>query len=421
MDSGAALRRGGRVHLVGAGGVGMAGLAFLLKARGCEVSGCDLRANRLTDWLRREGIEVALGHDPRHAERADWLVRSTAVPASHPELLRARERGLPVFRRGEVLPALLEGRTGIAVAGSHGKTTTVAMIAQVLDCGYFVGGEIADRPGVARDGDPLAVEADESDGTLAGYEPDFSAILNVDYDHMEHHASEAAFVGCFERLIERTRERVFYRADDPILRRLCEGRARCEPFRFPDPPLDLPLPGDHNQWNAAAARAVCRCRMDDAQIARRLARVAPVRRRFETISEAGGVRVVADYAHHPTEIAALVRAARSFRPRRLLALFQPHRHTRTRALGAAFPPAFEGVDELWIVPVYAASERPVEGGRSADLIRRFPAARRPHAAESPEAARREIEATARPGDWILVVGAGDVYERWQGANGGGAT
>lgn len=407
------IRQGGHVHLMGIGGIGMAGVAWLLKERGLRVSGCDLQSNRQTEWLSRHGIPIAFDHDEAHiSDDVDWLIRSTAVTVSHPELRRAIEKGIPVSRRGEVLPALMRDRICIAVSGTHGKTTTTSMIAQILDCGYCVGGEIAGVEGVARDGDIMVVEADESDGTVAGYTPDFAVITNIEYDHMEHHASEAAFVGCFEQLIRNTRQKIFYRMDDPICGRLCANNPRCEPFAYPELSLPVYLPGRHNQWNAAAAMSVSRMWKGETEIRDALQQVKPVRRRFETVCEGGGIRIVSDYAHHPTEIAALIHTAQELKPKRLLAVFQPHRYTRTRALGPDFPPSFEGLDKLWLVPVYAASEKPIEGGTSKDLLARFPDRWQPKVQYCPtlDSAWSDIQSQLEPGDLLLIIGAGDIEQ-----------
>ncbi len=405
------IQKGGHVHLIGIGGIGMAGLAFLLKERGFTVSGCDLQENRQTAHLRKCEIQVFLGHAEGHVSGAiDWLIRSTAVPDTHPEVRRAQELGIPVSRRGEVLPALMRDRTCIAVSGTHGKTTTTAMIAQVLGCGYCVGGEIASIEGVAKDGKTMVVEADESDGTLVGYTPDFALITNIEYDHMEHHASEADFIGCFEQLIENTTQRVYYCADDPVAVQLCSGNPKCEPFSFPASRIPLPLPGNHNQWNAAAALAVSRHWKTEDEIFQALENMKPIRRRFETVFEGGGIRFVSDYAHHPTEISALVQTAQELEPKRLLAVFQPHRYTRTLALGAGFPASFEGVEKLWLVPVYAASEQPLEGGTTKDLMAHFSKdwKGRLFGFQTLETAWADIQSDLRAGDLLLVVGAGDI-------------
>jgi UDP-N-acetylmuramate--alanine ligase len=407
------IKRGGHVHLMGIGGIGMAGVAWLLKERGLKVSGCDLKFNRQTEWLSIKGIPVVLGHHDSHiTDNVDWLVRSTAVSDTHPEVHSAQQRGIPVSRRGEVLPALMRDRICIAVSGTHGKTTTTAMIAQVLQCGYCVGGEIVGFEGVAKDGEIMVVEADESDGTVAGYTPDYAVITNIEYDHMEHHASEAAFIGCFEKLIQNTSKKVFFREDDPISRKLCSSKSRCEPFDYPTSPLPLPLPGKHNQWNAAAAMAVAGMWKHPDEILGALARIKPVRRRFETVWEGRGFRVVSDYAHHPTEIAALIQTARELKPARLLGVFQPHRYTRTLALGPDFPASFEGLEHLWLVPVYAASEQPVEGGTTEDLANRFSAEweARITCCSSLGDVWSDIRSRLRAGDLLLIIGAGDIEQ-----------
>ncbi len=320
------------------------------------------------------------------------------------------ELGIPVSRRGEVLPALMRDRTCIAVSGTHGKTTTTAMIAQVLGCGYCVGGEIVGIEGVARDGAIMVVEADESDGTVAGYTPDIAVITNIEYDHMEHHDSEADFIGCFEQLIQNTKDKVYYCGDDPIAQRICSTHPTCESFPYPAPRIPLPLPGNHNQWNAAAALAVCRNWLNDDEIGQAMGNLQPIRRRFETVYEEGGIRIVSDYAHHPTEIAALIQTAQELKPKRLLGIFQPHRYTRTLALGNDFPSSFQGVEKLWLVPVYAASEQPINGGTTKDLMDRFPVEWNAHLnySESLKAAWSDIQPQLRTGDLLLIIGAGDI-------------
>jgi UDP-N-acetylmuramate--alanine ligase len=407
------IQKKGRVHFIGAAGIGMAGIAFLLKERGFSVSGCDVQENRQTDWLRNNDIEIFTGHDEGHiTEHIDWLVRTTAVPDTHPEVRRAKALGIPVSRRGEVLPALMRDRTCIAIAGTHGKTTTTAMIAQVLGCGYCIGGEIPGIDGVAKDAPLMVVEADESDGTVAGYTPDYSVITNIEYDHMEHHASEADFIGCFERLVRNTKEKIFYCADDPIASRLCSGNQKCEPFVLLEDPIQLPIPGRHNQWNAAAAMAVCKSWKSETEIRQALASIRPIRRRFETVFEGEGIRIVSDYAHHPTEVAALVQTALDLNPKRVLGIFQPHRYTRTLALGAAFPASFEGLERLWLVPVYAASEQPINGGTTKDLMAHFPVGweKRIHYFEGLEPAWADIRSELRAGDLLLIIGAGDIEQ-----------
>ena len=437
---------GAAVHLAGICGIGMAGVAVLLKDRGFRVTGCDASPNTLAPWLRSRGIEVAQGHDPAHI-RPDtaWVIRSAAVPAEAPEMRAARDRGLPVFARGEVLPALLAGQRSVAVAGTHGKTTTTSFIAQILtgagrDPSFCIGGEVAPLGGCAGigRGGLLVVEADESDGTLSLYHPDIAVITNIEFDHMEHFASVEAFEGVFGAVVSQARERVIYCLEDPRARRVCGGSPRGLAYGFEAgaalQAVDLelhadrlaytlvrhgraegrsavPAPGRHNAFNSlAAAAAGFELGQSFAEIQAGLSSVQLPRRRFDKFVDRADAVVISDYAHHPTEVAALVRTALQGEPRRTLAVFQPHRYTRTLALGADFPPAFAGVDELVLAPVYAASEAPLTGGSVWDLYAHFRAAGWEHVAvaSSLTNAWEHLRAQLRHGDRLLVVGAGDV-------------
>ncbi|MFC1468095.1 UDP-N-acetylmuramate--L-alanine ligase [Verrucomicrobiota bacterium] len=408
------------VHMLGIGGIGMAGLARLLQQRGCDVSGCDAQANRQTQWLESHGVSVSIGHDAAHiSSEIDWVIRTTAVPDSHPEVIAAKEQRIPVLRRGEVLPALLRGRRTIAVSGTHGKTTTSSLIAQVLrfcgvDCGWCIGGEVPGLDGVAGDGPVMVVEADESDGTAALYSPEIAVITNIEYDHMEHHASEESFVDVFRSFAAQS-EKVIYCAEDRIASEVCQSLEKSGGYRLDAECVipDFALPGRHNLLNAQAVRSVASALgVDDDPVLQALGRVKAPLRRFEVISQERGITVVSDYAHHPTEIRCLIESAQSYHPQRILALFQPHRYTRTLALGADFPPAFEGVNELWLAPVYAASESPIAGGTTEDLCGRFSAEwrHRLHYVTSLEQAWGEIQRQLRPGDLFLIIGAGDVVK-----------
>jgi len=398
-----------RIHMIGIGGIGMAGLAFLLQERGHRVTGCDRQANRQTAWLIQKGVPVVIGEDPDHLNGAEWVIRSTAVPEDHPEVRAAR---VPVSRRGEVLPELLRDRLTIAVSGTHGKTTTTSLIAQILDCGYCIGGEVPGLDGVSRDGEIMVVEADESDGTVALYHPDIAVITNIEYDHMEHHASAEAFEACFLRFAENTKEKIIYCMEDPAAHRLFKAHPKAVPYGLQGlhSGVHVSLPGRHNRLNAAAAVEVCRPWKPEEEILRCLGRIQPVRRRFERVFE-GGYTVISDYAHHPTEIRTLVRTAReTLHPRRLLGVFQPHRFTRTKALLHDFPPAFQGLDQLWLVPVYAASELPLKGGTAEDLLNAFPDAEknRIKTFDSLDSAWQDVKSQLRTGDVLLIIGAGDI-------------
>lgn len=433
----------GSVHLLGIGGVGMAALALHLQARGHRVSGCDTKANRVTRWLESHGICVAIGHDPAHVQPGvQWVVRTPAVHETEPELVAARAAGLPVFSRGVVLPALLRGRAAVAVAGSHGKTTTSAMLTHLLRAtgrpvSYAVGGEVDETGAVAAavaEG-PIVVEADESDGTLALYEAERAIVTNVELDHVDYFRDETALHACFARFVARTRGSVWYCADDPGAVRVAArhpracsygigpaARLRAEDIReeglgiaarilrdgAPLGDLALRVPGRTNLLDALGALGVALdWGVPFTEAAQALLGFRAVRRRFDIVAHAGGRWVVSDYAHHPTEIRALIAQARRLRGRRLLAIFQPHRYTRTAALGPAFPAAFEGVDELVLVPVYAASETPVPGGTSGDLAAHF-RGQSVRLAQSLLEAWDTMRKKWREGDVLLVIGAGDV-------------
>ncbi len=442
-----ALARGGAVHCMGIGGVGVAGLARLLAARGFRVTGCDTASNRLTQSLEAAGIPVAAGHDSAHLHPApDWLIRTAAVPETHPEVCAAARAGVPVSARGEALAAVVGASRGVAVCGTHGKTTTTAMAVQAfraagLDPSFCIGGEVDALGGVAGIGasDWLVVEADESDGTLALYEPAVTVVTNVDFDHMEHFGGVGEFHAVFESVVAQTRESVCFGRDDAAATRIAGRRPGAIGFGF-DPASDiraenrrvdglaqefdviafgacvgrvrLPVPGRHNVLNAlGAVAAAWAAGAAPGPVLESLSRFCPARRRLEMFHDGGGIRVFSDYAHHPSEIRALLDAVREgFRYTRLIGVFQPHRYTRTLALGPQFPPAFDGMDRLVLVPVYAASESPLEGGTSTDLLAAFRRHGGVHVdpADSLESAWKTLRADLRPGDLLLVIGAGDV-------------
>jgi UDP-N-acetylmuramate--alanine ligase len=451
------------VHLLGAGGVGMAGLAALLHARGLPVSGCDLSETRFVSWLQGRGISVEQGHSPAHLNPSvSWVVRSSAVPETIDELRAARARGLPVLLRGEVLATLIDFyATSIAVSGTHGKTTTTGFIAQMLHHAgrhpaWCIGGEIPALGGIAGHGtgDCIVVEADESDGTLVHYAPSIALVTNVEFDHMEHFADVDAFEACFHTFMRQARAGVVFCADDPGASRLT-ARLRDTPvppailtYGFNSDadisatePVDqpngqtfdllfhgkscgtvlLPAPGRQHAQNALGAAAVAfLLGLSADEIRHGLHHVQLPRRRMETIAARVGITVISDYAHHPTEIAAVVRTALRLPHRRLVAVYQPHRYTRTRALAKDFPRAFAGLDDLVLTPVYAASESPLRGGSVWDLYAQFRAPLgpppspdglaipAPRVAASTAHAWHALRGELSDGDVLLVLGAGDI-------------
>jgi len=437
----------GGVHLMGVAGVGMAGLAAQLHWIGFDVTGCDLKESPFSEWARRQGVEIFAGHSQKHlSEELKAVVRSTAVPADHPELLAAEDLELPVLRRGNLLAAIVNACGSVAVAGTHGKTTTAAMLAQVLrgagmDAGFFVGAMVDRLQGASGFGSDIFVaEADESDGTLACYRPERAILTNADIDHLEHYDGEDSLWNCFRDFVSQTRKNVVYNYDDLRAREIASSAGSSLGYGFlegadvrgadyrqsahscefklllPDgaeEPIELPVAGIFNASNALAVCAFCSSiGIDSETIARELALYRPPRRRFEHVARVDGVEVYMDYSHHPTEIKALLQSVQEMEFNRLVAVFQPHRYTRTLALAAQFPAAFHAVDRLVLAPVFAASEEAVEGGSSRDLLRRFEEDPEIDAvlSEDLEHAWRLARDFAQAGDLLLLIGAGDIEQ-----------
>jgi len=432
------------VHMSGIGGVGMAGLALLLQARGVPVSGCDMHPGPFAEGLRAAGIPVSAKHVLPFAQHSPaWVIRSAAVRMEQPDLQEALSLGIPVFRRGEILPVLVkDAKRSVAVAGTHGKTTTSTLIAQLLhrlDPAWCIGGVSAQYPMPGGTGaGPLVVEADESDGTLARYISDVALVTNVDFDHMEHFDSISDFEACFAAFLGQARDHVVYCADDvraTSLSRCCGRTALGYGFSdgalvrgawtgkremmvtFPDGQetrITLPptLPGQHNALNLLGSLAVCHVMgVPEHTWTPEIPALCLPARRFEVVADGCGIQIVTDYAHHPVEIKAVIEMARELHKGRLLAVFQPHRYSRTLALMQDFPAAFDGVDQLVLTPVYAASEKPLAGASAADLLAQFRATGFGcHAvlASGLEEAANMICEQMSAGDLILVIGAGDI-------------
>ena len=388
----------------------MAGLAVLLRARGCEVSGCDLKETLRTKWLGSQGIRVFIGHSPEHLAIADEVIVTPAVSPAEGELLRARARSIPVRCRGEVLAELVNGSDGIAVCGSHGKTTTATWIAKLLlalgeNVSWCIGGETgsfpvagtrqSDSPAIRQSVNPLVVEADESDGTLALYRAKTLVVNKCEYDHPDHFTTEADYFACYERAKQPAGEVIE-----------AEGLGGLEGLE------GLGGLAPHNRTNARAAVEVALRRGHSIEsIAKALPAVVAELpdRRFQKIAE--GVYI--DYGHHPTDMKCAVQMARARCQGRLRVLFQPHRYSRTKALLGDFPAAFDGADEVVLCPTYAAFEQPVEGGDVADLYAacRAQGVRGLYLARSCEEAWTHAKRSAASGDLTLVLGAGDIVNR----------
>ena len=379
----------------------MAGIAFLLKKAGHEVSGCDLHESPRTRWLEKNGISVAAGHSPSHVTPdIDECIFTPAVPKDNPEFAAASAAPCAVRYRGEVLADLFNAADGIAVCGTHGKTTTATFIAKLLralgdDPSWCIGGETGDMPVAGVGSGPFVVEADESDGTLALYRARTLVVTSLDYDHPDHFKTYDDYLACYRTAMDAAGEVIESSAlltdDWPEIR-----------------PLVL---GEHNVRNARTAVEVALRRghsREEILAALPAALAALPDRRFEQILPG----IFTDYAHHPAEIACAISMARSLNPKRLRVIFQPHRYSRTRALLDEFPPAFSGVDELILVPVYAAFEKPVPGGDIADLylaVRESPSTTNPPIlARNAEEAWKHMHLTREPGDVVILLGAGDL-------------
>jgi len=435
-----------RVHFVGIGGAGMSAIAKVLLERGFEVSGSDLKRSRAATMLEAMGVAVHLGHEASLVDGADVVVISSAIPPRNPELLRANATGIEVMTRGAALAALLNDLKSIVVAGTHGKTTTTSMIVSVMhavgrDPTYLVGGGLNDVGTNARHGrDELAVaEADESDGSFLLLTPHIAVVTNIEADHLDHWGSFDAIADGFLSWLGAVDQggAVVVPQDDEVLRHyeLSAGVSRVtfgpggdvvarnvEPdasgMRFTlvrgdsAAPVALRVPGRHNVANALAAAAAClQVGLSVESIARGLGEYRGVERRFQIRGEFDGVTIIDDYAHHPTEVRATLEAARGGPYKRVVAVFQPHRFSRTQALHLDFGASFDDADRIVITNVYGAGEQPVPGV-TGKLISDAVCAHLPGRAVAYLPHHGELvaylRASSRPGDALLTLGAGDI-------------
>ena len=437
-----------RVHLIGVAGSGMSGLAALLLELGHHVSGSDRVDSAEVRRLQTLGLDFHCPHDARHVHDARVVIYSSAIKAGNPAFDEARRLGKFLVRRAEALAALMQGRRGIIVAGMHGKTTTSAMAAHVLRAGglrpsHYVGAEIPILGTNAhwdRGGEYFVAEGDESDGTVALFEPEHTILLNVEEEHLDHYADLAAIEAVFRRLLDSTRGGTIYCVDDPNTTRLCEGRpgavsfgASCRAdYRFDrlrtqnfQSSFDvyrrgellgeavLNVPGRHNVSNATSVIALAlELGVNFSNVAAALETFRGARRRFEFRHRTARYAVVDDYGHHPSEIAATLATARAVHDGRVVVVFQPHRYTRTKALSAQFGRAFRQADHVVVSEVYAASEAPIEGVSGQLIVDAM--SHEGHAGGTFEPTFRRLAARAgallAPGDLLLSLGAGNVHE-----------
>ncbi|MFK4729181.1 UDP-N-acetylmuramate--L-alanine ligase [Agromyces mediolanus] len=437
----------GNVHFVGIGGSGMSGIARLMLGDGHRVTGSDVRDSANVQALRELGADIAIGHDAANLrDDVDTVVVTGALWQDNPEYQLALERGVPVLHRSQALAALIGGRRLVSVAGAHGKTTSTGMIVTgLLALGArpnFVNGGVIEGLGVsaaAGDGELFVVEADESDGSFLLYDTSVALITNVDPDHLDHYGSREAFEQAFVDFADRARELVVISSDDAGALRVTErlahanvvtfGEAEGATVRVHDIETDGPVafalsyagseyrarlrvPGRHNAINAAGAFAVLVGLGFDPQLALDgIAGFAGTGRRFELHGVVGGVSVYDDYAHHPTEVAAALAAARTVvGAGRIIAVHQPHTYSRTQAFAKEFAEVLEQyADETVVLDVYGAREDPVPGVTGALVSERFDDAERVAFIADWQAAADHTAQIARDGDFVITLGCGDVY------------
>jgi UDP-N-acetylmuramate--alanine ligase len=443
------------IHFVGIGGAGMSGIAEVLVNLGYQVSGSDLARSGATDRLAALGARIEIGHDAGHIEGADAVVVSTAVRSDNPEVLAARRLRVPIVPRAVMLAELMRLKQGIAIAGTHGKTTTTSLVASVLAAGgldptFVIGGRLTSAGANARlgTGDFIVAEADESDASFLNLLPVIEVVTNIDADHMDTYGHD--FARLKQAFIEFTHRLPFYGiavlcVDDPNVREILpfvskpvirygfaadaqvrgvnvfarDGKMYFTAMREDAPPLDIVLnmPGTHNVQNALAAIAIAtELEVDDAEIQRALAEFTGVGRRFQRygdveIAAGGHYALVDDYGHHPVEMAATIAAARgAFPDRRLVLAFQPHRYTRTRDCFEDFVNVLSSVDALVLTEVYAAGEAPIVAADGRALARAVRVAGKvePVFVDTVDDVPQALAAFVHDGDVVITMGAGSI-------------
>ncbi|MBD8500791.1 UDP-N-acetylmuramate--L-alanine ligase [Paenibacillus arenosi] len=438
------------IHFIGIGGYGMSAIARVMLEMGYTVTGSDVAKQELTDKLEKKGATIHIGHDERYVQGSDVVVYSTACPKDNVERVAAKERNIPVLHRSEMLARLLNAKKGIAVAGAHGKTTTSSMIALVLErCGvdptFIIGGEVTNLGTNAKAGksDYVVAEADESDGTFLAYYPNIAVVTNIEADHLENYG------GDFERLkqayvqflsqVEESGAAVLC-SDDPIVKEMIPavrsnivtyGVEQGADYQAVDIEADdrqmfftvkrgdqvlgrveLSVPGQHNVLNAMATLVVCmQAGVPFEEAAAAITEFTGAKRRYQIIGQANDITVVDDYAHHPTEIEATLLAAKAS-GKRIVAVFQPQRYSRTYFLFEQFSRAFGGADEVIITDIYSpAGEKQIEGVNSSKLTEniRELSNSNVHYIPTKEEVVQHLQQSVKPGDIVLTMGAGDIW------------
>lgn len=433
---------------IGIGGIGMGALAALLLDKNFFVSGADLYENQVTHQLRQRGAKIHIGHRRENLVAADFVVISSAIPTDNPELQVARELGIPILLRARLLAQLMEGHEAITIAGAHGKTTTSSMIAHMLKEADFkpttsVGGIVigGSHAGIG-EGKYFVAEVDESDGTFLYFHPTYSVITNMDREHLDHYKDWSSIIKAYEQFIDNTKPQgvLIICGEDQKLKESVQASGKTyKTYGFSkendmvacdvvssqfEQSFDcfyegekvgrftLNIPGRHNILNAMACILMGKLLFIDPEvISKALVRFQGVRRRFEQKAYFNQIRVIDDYAHHPTEIRAVIQTARAMTKGKLYVLFQPHRYSRTKFLFDDFSQCFGGSDLVIVLDVYAASEKPIEGVSSESLASAIKEKSSIDAMYlKKEEAIPHLLNAARPGDMILALGAGDITQ-----------
>jgi UDP-N-acetylmuramate--alanine ligase len=447
----------GPIHFVGIGGIGMSGIAEVLVNLGYTVRGSDVAESANVKRLRENGIAVAIGHDANNVDGADVVVVSSAIKRDNPELVAARTQRLPVVRRAEMLAELMRLKSCIAIAGTHGKTTTTSLVAALLDAGGFdptvINGGIINAYGTnARlgTGDWMVVEADESDGTFLKLPTDIAVVTNIDAEHLDYFKTFDAVQKAFHDFVENV---PFYGfavmcTDHPVVQTLVGRIEDRRMITYGENPqadvrlvnlthadgrslfsvvfrdrsgatvheienLALPMPGRHNALNAVSAIAVAHeLGVGDNVIRLALAGFRGVRRRFTRTGAWNGITVIDDYGHHPVEIAAVLRAARESSKGQVIAVVQPHRYTRLASLFEPFCTCFNDADAVIVAHVYPAGETPIAGADRDSLVQGMRARghRQVIALDGAEQLARLVRKLTRPGDYVVCLGAGNITQ-----------
>ncbi len=436
-----------KVHFVGIGGAGMSAIASVLLKRGYKVQGSDLNSGEVVSRLIGQGAQIKIGHAAENIEGADCLVLSTAIHTDNSEVLAAKEKGIPVFHRSNILSWLVNVKDGVTVAGAHGKTTVTSMLAFIADkagigATALIGGDVAQLGGnaITGDGGYVIAEADESDGSFLKFKSKIAVVTNIEDDHLDHYGTEENIYCAFKEFVANVKEggRAVLCVDNVNVRRLVndlegalpvvtyglhDGEYRAVDIEFKGvgsiytllhdgtviARVELSVPGIHNVQNSVGAfAAAASMGISEETIIAGLKEFGGARRRFETKARVDDIWFVDDYAHHPTEIKAVLKAARETGSERIVVCFQPHRYTRTKLLMGEFLHAFDDCDMLVITDVYAASEESVEGGTSDVLVRNIKAETGKNVIHTPtyEDAYNYLKNQIRPGDLVMSIGAG---------------